>query len=140
MGTSLTIGASSQATPSAHIGSTARSVAAAWAKSMKPNTLEQCRRVALKLLRHRFRRPDDRARFLAEGQLAAAVNHPNCVYVFEMHEIAGIPVIAMELLPGGTLKDRVNEWRAAAAHRGRGRHSSGGRRPRRRTRRGHPAP
>ena len=71
--------------------------------------IEQCRRVALKLLRQRFRRPDDRARFLAEGQLAAAVNHPNCVYVFETHEIAGIPVIAMELLPGGTLKDRVNE-------------------------------
>jgi serine/threonine protein kinase len=29
------------------------------------------------------------------------------VYVFETEEIAGIPVIAMELLPGSTLKDRV---------------------------------
>jgi len=69
--------------------------------------VEQCRRVALKVLHHRLRRRDDRARFLTEGQLAAAVNHPNSVYVFETHEIAGIPVIAMELVPGGTLKDRV---------------------------------
>jgi len=31
------------------------------------------------------------------------------VYVFETDEIAAIPVIAMELLPGRTLKDRVND-------------------------------
>ncbi len=71
--------------------------------------IEQCRRVALKVLHHRLRRPDDRARFLAEGQLAAAVNHPNSVYVFDTSEIAGIPVIAMELVVGGTLKDRVRQ-------------------------------
>src|SRR5687767_12289281 len=29
------------------------------------------------------------------------------VYVFGSEEIAGTPVISMELLPGGTLKDRV---------------------------------
>ena len=69
--------------------------------------VEQERRVALKVLRQRLRRPEDRARFLAEGQLAAAVNHQNTVYVFGSKEIAGIPVIAMELLPGNTLKDHV---------------------------------
>ncbi|HYN09672.1 MAG TPA: protein kinase [Vicinamibacterales bacterium] len=69
--------------------------------------VEHGRRVALKVLHQRLRRPDDRRRFLAEGQLAAAVNHPNSVYIFETDEIAGIPVIAMELVSGGTLKDRV---------------------------------
>jgi hypothetical protein len=69
--------------------------------------LDQGRRVALKVLHRRLRRGADRARFLAEGQLAAAINHPNTVYIFEADEIGGIPVIGMELLPGKTLKDRV---------------------------------
>jgi eukaryotic-like serine/threonine-protein kinase len=69
--------------------------------------LAQGRRVALKVLHHRLRRSDDRGRFLAEGRLAAAVTHPHCVYVFETEEIGGIPVIAMEFVSGGTLKDRV---------------------------------
>ena len=49
------------------------------------------------------------ARFLREGQLAASINHPNCVYIFGSEEIAGIPTITMELVPGGTLKDRVRD-------------------------------
>ena len=65
------------------------------------------RRVALKVLNQRLRRADDRVRFLQEGQLAAAVNHPNTVYIFSSEELDGQPVITMELLPGGTLKDRV---------------------------------
>src|SRR5579863_10724414 len=65
------------------------------------------RRVALKVLNQRLRRADDRARFLQEGQLAAAVNHPNVVYIFSSDEVDDIPIITMELLPGGTLKDRV---------------------------------
>ena len=71
--------------------------------------LEQGRRVALKVLSQRLTDPHDRARFLREGQLAASINHPNSVYIFGSEEIAGTPVIAMELLAGGTLKDRVRE-------------------------------
>ena len=67
------------------------------------------RRVALKVLIHRLDSPEARQRFLREGQLAASINHPNCVYVFGTEEIDGIPVISMELAPGGTLKDRVKE-------------------------------
>lgn len=67
------------------------------------------RRVALKVLTHRLEAPEARQRFLREGRLAASVNHPNCVYVFGTEEIDGIPVIAMELAPGGTLKERVRE-------------------------------
>ena len=67
------------------------------------------RHVALKTVRPTLRSAADRARFLQEGRLAASVNHPNVVYVFGTEEIEGIPTIAMELLPGGTLKDRVKE-------------------------------
>jgi hypothetical protein len=65
------------------------------------------RRIALKVLRSRLQDADERARFLREGQLAASISHPHTVYIFGSEEIAGMPVISMELLPGGTLKDRV---------------------------------
>jgi uncharacterized RDD family membrane protein YckC len=69
--------------------------------------IEQGRRVAIKVLSQRLNDPQDRARFLREGQLAASISHPHSVYIFGSEEIDGVPVIAMELLPGGTLKDRV---------------------------------
>jgi eukaryotic-like serine/threonine-protein kinase len=65
------------------------------------------RRVALKVLRSPLQSAEERARFLREGQLAASVSHPHTVYIFGSEEIDGTPVISMELLPGGTLKDRV---------------------------------
>jgi hypothetical protein len=69
--------------------------------------LSSGRRVAVKILRGRLRNEADRARFLREGQLAASVSHPHTVYIYGSEEIGGTPVIVMELLPGGTLKDRV---------------------------------
>ncbi len=68
---------------------------------------ENGRRVALKVLRSQLQSSGDRARFLHEGQLAASISHPHAVYIYGSEEITGRPVIAMELLPGGTLKDRV---------------------------------
>ncbi len=65
------------------------------------------RHVALKVLSSRLQNAEERARFLREGQLAASVSHPHTVYIFGSEEIDGTPVISMELLPGGTLKDRV---------------------------------
>ncbi|HET9371305.1 MAG TPA: protein kinase, partial [Vicinamibacterales bacterium] len=67
------------------------------------------RRLALKVLRGRIGGAENRARFLREGQLAASVSHPHTVYIYGSEEIAGAPVIAMELLSGGTLQDRVTE-------------------------------
>jgi serine/threonine protein kinase len=69
--------------------------------------VESGRRIALKVLRGRLLDGDERARFLREGQLAASISHPHTVYIFGSEEIAGVPVISMELLPGGTLKDRI---------------------------------
>ena len=65
------------------------------------------RRVALKVLSSPLQSASEQARFLREGQLAASISHPHTVYIFGSEEIDGTPVISMELLPGGTLKDRV---------------------------------
>ena len=50
-----------------------------------------------------------RDRFIREAQAAASLSHPHCVYVFSAEEIQGFPVITMELMPGGTLQDRIND-------------------------------
>ncbi|MCX6924149.1 MAG: protein kinase [Verrucomicrobia bacterium] len=68
---------------------------------------ESGRRVALKVLSHRLDSPEARERFFREGRLAASINHPNSVYIFGTEEIGGTPVIAMELVSGGTLQERV---------------------------------
>lgn len=68
---------------------------------------ESGRRLALKVLNHSLDSPGARQRFLREGRLAAAVSHPHSVYVFGTEEIQGAPAIAMELVHGGTLQDRV---------------------------------
>jgi uncharacterized RDD family membrane protein YckC len=69
--------------------------------------VEHGRRLALKVLTGHFAGPEDRARFLREGELAASINHPNTVYVYGSEEIDGAPVITMELLTGGSLKDVI---------------------------------
>jgi len=69
--------------------------------------LENGRRVALKVLSQALDSPDARERFIREGRLAASINHPNSVYVFGTEELGGAPVIAMELVAGGTLEERV---------------------------------
>ncbi len=68
---------------------------------------DTARRIALKILGRDFDSPADRARFLREGRLAASINHPNSVYVYGTEEIDGTPTIAMELVTGGTLQERV---------------------------------
>ncbi len=70
--------------------------------------LETGRRLALKVLRATLRGDGDRARFLREGQLAASISHAHTVYIFGSEEVGGAPAITMELLSGGTLKDRVS--------------------------------
>ena len=68
---------------------------------------ESGRRIALKVLSRGLDSPVARQRFHREGLLAASVNHPNTVYVFGTDEIEGQPVIAMELVRGGTLQERI---------------------------------
>jgi len=71
--------------------------------------LDSGRRVALKVLSQALRTQTDRERFLREGRLTASINHPNSIYIYGTEEIDGTPVIAMELVSGGTLKEQVKE-------------------------------
>ena len=71
--------------------------------------LADSRTVALKLLSVDLDQSDTREQFLREGLAAAAINHPNSVYVYGTEEIEGVPAIAMELVPGGTLDDKIQK-------------------------------
>ena len=66
------------------------------------------RRVALKVLGTSLATPEMQARFVREGRLAAAVRHPNVVAVFAAEQIEGAAAIAMEIVPAGTLNDRIS--------------------------------
>ncbi len=67
------------------------------------------RHVALKLLPKTVSHSDEAVeRFLREGQLAAALSHPRSTFVYEAGEYEGQFYIAMELMPGGTVKDVVD--------------------------------
>jgi uncharacterized RDD family membrane protein YckC len=71
--------------------------------------LETGRRLALKVLTATARAsPEAVERFKREGELAASLNHPNCVYVFGAEEIEGYLAISMELMPGGTLQNLLD--------------------------------
>jgi hypothetical protein len=50
---------------------------------------------------------EDVKRFLIEGQVLARLDHPNVVPVFDVGEIGGVRYIAMELIRGQTLYDRI---------------------------------
>jgi len=48
-----------------------------------------------------------RARFIEEGRTALALKNPNIVAASELDELDGAPCILMELLAGGSLKERL---------------------------------
>ncbi|MCK5378920.1 MAG: serine/threonine-protein kinase [Acidobacteria bacterium] len=50
-----------------------------------------------------------RARFVREARAASRLLHPNVVSIFEVFEFEGVPWLAMELVEGGSLKDRLKK-------------------------------
>jgi eukaryotic-like serine/threonine-protein kinase len=66
------------------------------------------RQVALKMiLRGALASPEDVARFQAEAEAAARLNHPNIVQVFEVGEHLGQPFFSMQCVEGTTLSKRI---------------------------------
>jgi serine/threonine protein kinase len=64
--------------------------------------------VAIKLLADNFAGDDEvRRRFSREARLAAKLDHPNIVQVFDVGEDDGRPFIVMEQVDGGTVGDRL---------------------------------
>lgn len=68
------------------------------------------RRVALKQLSSSMADDSDSLkRFFQEAQLAAKISHPNVTFIYETGQQGRTPYIAMELMPGVTLEDQVNQ-------------------------------
>ena len=68
------------------------------------------RQVAVKLLHHRFAEDQEFVeRFRREASSAAGLSHPNVVAIFDRGEWDGTYYIAMEYLPGRSLKAVVRE-------------------------------
>ena len=66
--------------------------------------------VALKVLKPQAAgNPGAIERFRQEGKVASMIVHPRCVFVLKTDEEAGQPYIVMELMPGATLKELVEQ-------------------------------
>jgi hypothetical protein len=86
---------------------------------LKARQLQPPRVVALKmLLGGAFALPESRARFVAEAEAVAKLQHPNIVQLHAAGEVEGRPYLVMEYIDGGTLADRLTgkplPWRQAA--------------------------
>ena len=66
------------------------------------------RRVALKVMRSQHAaEKESRERFLREARAAAQLKHDHIITIYQVDEDQGIPFLAMELLEGGTLQQRL---------------------------------
>ena len=74
------------------------------------------RRVALKVLSAEFANDEAfRERFLVESELAASLDHPNVIPIYEADEAAGYLFIAMRYVDGTDLKERLRQGPLAPA-------------------------
>ncbi|WP_445548587.1 serine/threonine-protein kinase, partial [Frankia sp. CiP1_Cm_nod1] len=65
------------------------------------------RNVAIKVLLDTANDADLRTRFLAEARVLAELDHPHIVRIHDYIEHQGTCLLVMELLPGGTLRQRL---------------------------------
>jgi serine/threonine protein kinase len=66
--------------------------------------------VAVKIVTD-FLSPNDRKRFKIEARTSASLQHPNIVQVYDYGEVEDIHYVAMRLLPGGSLSERIEARR-----------------------------
>ena len=70
------------------------------------------RLVALKFLSPQFRAAQESvSSFLHEARALSKLNHPNIATIYEVEEEGDQPFLALEYLPGGTVKERIREAR-----------------------------
>jgi eukaryotic-like serine/threonine-protein kinase len=65
------------------------------------------RLVALKMIRGAYADEIQVARFKIEAEAVAALRHPNILQIYDIGEHRGSPYVALELLEGGSLIDRL---------------------------------
>jgi tRNA A-37 threonylcarbamoyl transferase component Bud32 len=76
--------------------------------------LKLYREVAIKVLADNYAGDDEiRSRFMREARLAAKLDHPNVVQVFDVGDDGERPYIVMEHVDGGTLDERLSSRRRA---------------------------
>lgn len=82
----------------------------AYASVWRARQLSLGREVAIKILDPLLaRNPDAARRFEREGRAAASLDHPNIVPVYEAGEDAGFVYLAMRVVEGQTLEDRLTQ-------------------------------
>src|SRR5262249_21803549 len=73
------------------------------------------RRVALKVMKPDVARvPANRERFLREAQATAAIEHDHVVAIYQVGEDRGVPYLAMPLLKGESLEDKLKQTELSA--------------------------
>jgi serine/threonine protein kinase len=84
-------------------------VAAAWASSTRRVIPRLSRLVALKVAKAGAHAGEEElARFRAEAEAVARLQHPNVVQVYEVGESNGLPYFALEFVEGGSLASRLD--------------------------------
>lgn len=76
------------------------------------------RKVALKVIHpHLANDTEFRSKFVREAKIAAKLSHPNLVNVFDQAEDGDIVFLAMEYVPGITLRDALSDFGALSTSR-----------------------
>ena len=67
--------------------------------------------VAVKMVLDGGKSSTDRERFLVEARAVARLSHPHIVPIYEVGEHGGRPFFTMEFVSGGSLRERIDEFR-----------------------------
>ena len=67
--------------------------------------------VAVKMVLDSGKPSTDRERFLVEARAVARLSHPHIVPIYEVGEHGGRPFFTMEFVSGGSLRERIDEFR-----------------------------